>query len=896
MNHKTPPHASKHRQQPHPPRWAEWLLEKITAPHLSEELLGDLTERFHKRVQHSDYATAKLWYVLDILLLLHPRLWRRKITSLVSTPLAKPTDHRTIYSGGCAYPNPALIDMIHNYVKIAWRNLIHNKAFSAINILGLALGMASSLLILLWVQDERNVNRFHANGPRIYQVVENQEWTGNGINTTLTTPSLLAPALVAELPEVERSVHMTPGNKLLLGVGDQAYKERGMYASPDLFQIFSFPLLQGNSKTALVGPASIVISEKVARNLFGRTDVVGRSIRVGNKDDRQVTGVMHNIPETSSLKFDFVLPAAPYLKLPKNQWMTRWPGNGWRTFALLHPNADVASVNAKLVNFIGRHDKTVTNVTTFLFPYKDIYLYSKFTNGKPDGGQIEYVRLFTIVALFLVLIACINFMNLATARSAKRAKEVGVRKVVGAERSYLIGQFVGEAVLMALLSLLLAVLLVQLLLPLFNQLTEKHMGISYTNPSYWLGLLGLALTTGLISGSYPALFLSSLQPVKVLKGTLRFNPGAVFFRQGLVVFQFVLSLLLIIGTLIASQQIAYIRTKNLGIDRTNIIYMTVEGELAKHFDPFRQELLQAPGIQRVSSSGEDPLYIGESTTGVSWRGKPQDDQTVFSNIPVSYDFVKTMKIQILAGREFSREYLADSTNYIINEEAARRMGMKQPIGQEVTFEDTPGKIVGLIKNFHLNSLRVAIDPLIIRLGSANTTLLVRTKPGQTEQALASMERLDKQFNPAYPFAYTFADESFERQYKSEILVGQLANYFTLVAIIIASLGMFGLSLSVVQQRTKEIGVRKVLGASVGSIIGLLSKDYLKLVLIAIVFASPPAWYIMHQWLTGFAYRIETEWWMFAAAGFLMVGVALLTVSFQSIKAALMDPVKSLRSE
>ncbi|QHV94469.1 ABC transporter permease [Spirosoma endbachense] len=784
--------------------------------------------------------------------------------------------------------------MFRNYVKIAWRNIAKSKTFSFINVLGLALGMTSSLLILLWVQDERSIDQFHANGPRIYQVMENQQWTGNDISTTPSTPGPLALALTAEVPEVEKSVKITWQEEQLLSVGDKAYKEKGRYASPDLFQIFSFPFVQGNPKTAIVGPSSIVISEKVALKLFGRTDVVGRTVRVNNKDDHQVTGVVKDIPETSSLKFDFVLPETPYEK--ENEWLTKWENNGIRTFALLHQNADVNVVNAKILNMVRKHDKNVTTITTFMFPYEEAYLHSKFTNGKPDGGRIEYVRLFTIVAIFLLIIACINFMNLATARSAKRAKEVGIRKVVGAERSYLVGQFVGEAVLMSLLSLLIAMILVPLLLPVFNTLTEKHISIQYTNPFYWLTLLGLALITGLVSGSYPALFLSSLQPVRVLKGTLRFNAGAVLFRQGLVVFQFSLSLLLIIGTLIAGRQVDYIRTKNLGLDRENVVYMTLEGDLSKRFDSFREELVQAPGIQSVSSSGNDPMEIGSSTIGVEWKGKPEGDKTLFTNMAVSYDFIKTMKIRLLAGRDFSKTFVTDSTNYLVNEEAARRMGMKNPVGQDLKFWSKSGKIIGLMKNFHVNSLRVAIEPLIIRLDSTNYTLLVRTHPGQTEQALKSMERLAKQFNPAYPFDYRFADESFREQYKSETLIGKLANYFAIIAIFIACLGLFGLAMFTAEQRTKEIGVRKVLGASVTSIVALLSKDFLKLVLISIFIASPLAWYAMHQWLADFAYRIDIEWWVFVLAGLLAVGIAQLTVSFQSIKAALMNPVKSLRSE
>jgi putative ABC transport system permease protein len=785
--------------------------------------------------------------------------------------------------------------MLRNYIKIAWRNIVKSKTFSFINVLGLALGMTCSLLILLWVQDERSMNRFHANGPRLYQVLENQQWTGSELSTTPATPGPIAAALTAEIPEVEKSVKITWEEEHLLARGTTGFKEKGRFASPDLFSIFSFPLRHGNPKTAITGPASIVISETVAMKLFGRTDVLGQTVRLDNTDDRQVTGVLRDIPKTSSLTFDFVLPIAPYEA--KNKWLTEWGNNGIRTFVLLNPQADLNRVNAKIRDMIHRHDDKVTTITAFLFPFEDTYLYSKFTNGKPDGGRIEYVRLFTIVAIFILIIACINFMNLATARSAKRAKEVGIRKVVGAERSYLIGQFVGEAVLMAGMALVFAIVLVQLLLGGFNRLTDKHIAIEYGNPYYWLTLAGLALVTGIVSGSYPALFLSSLQPIRILKGSLRFNAGAVLFRQGLVVFQFSLSLLLIIGTLIAGRQVEYIRTKNLGLDRENVIYMALEGELPKRFDSFRQELVQAPGILAVTASGADPLAISSSTTGLEWKGKDPNDKTLFMQLPVSYDFTRTMKIKLLEGREFDKSIVTDSTNYIVNEEAARRMGMKNPVGQDLTFWNKSGKIVGMVKDFHLNSLRVAIEPLIMRLDTTNTnTLLVRTRPGETEKALASLQQLTKKYNPAYPFDYVFADDSFEKQYNSETLIGKLANYFAVLAIFIACLGLFGLAMFTAEQRTKEIGVRKVLGASVVSIIALLSRDFIQLVFIAIVIATPIAWYAMRQWLNDFVYRINIDWWVFALAGILAVSIALLTVSFQSIKAALTDPVKSLRSE
>jgi len=786
--------------------------------------------------------------------------------------------------------------MLKNYLKVALRNIWRNKAFTAINVCGLGLGLACSLLIFLWVRDELRYDQFVAHGDRLYQVMENQQWSGVEINTTQATPGTLAPALKAELPEVEYAAKVSWEQEELLTVGDKANKEKGHYASPDFFRIFSFPLVQGNPHTAIASPTSIVISQNLARKYFGTgAAAMGKTIRVNNKDNFLVTGIVRNVPENSSMKFDYVLPEEYYEK--DNKWLKEWGSNGIQTFALLRQNTSAERVNAKIKRMVHQHDSTTANIDLFLHPYRDRYLYSNFENGQPDGGRIEYVRMFTIVAVFILLIACINFMNLATARSAKRAKEVGVRKVVGAGQKLLVGQFVGEAVLIALMGMGTALVIVLALLPTFNTLTDKKVSLSVEDPALLLTLLGLTLFTGLLSGSYPALFLSSLQPVRVLKGTLKFSSGAVLFRKGLVVFQFTLSILLIVGTVVVFRQVQYIKNKNLGLDRENLVYLPLEGDLKKSFDAFRQELLQKPGIKTVSRSSGSPMSVGSSTTGVKWKGKDPNEKILFSQMAVGYDFLETMGIRMKEGRTFSRRFTTDTANYIVNEEAARRIGLKNLVGEELTFWGKTGKIVGIMKNFHSQSLHVPIDPVVLRLRPDDTYLvLVRTEAGRTTEALASMEAAARKYNPAYPFQYEFADQQFEEQYKSETVIGQLANYFAFLAIFISCLGLFALAAFTAEQRTKEIGIRKVLGASVTHLVGLLSKDFLKLVGIAFLLATPLAWYATEQWLQNFEYKIEVGWWTFGLAGLLAGVIALLTVSFQSIRAALANPVKSLRSE
>ncbi|MFC5410145.1 ABC transporter permease [Larkinella bovis] len=788
--------------------------------------------------------------------------------------------------------------MIRNYGTVAWRNLIRNKLFSAINVLGLALGMTASLLIFLWIRDELSIGRQYAHSAQLYRIME-REYTDGKVVADDDTPGLLADELKKEFPEVVYAAGFSWEEGHVLTVGDKAIRQTGCFAGADWFNMYSIPLLAGTPAMALQSPNGVAISRKLAEIYFATPqNALGKSIRFDNGNDYQVTAVFENLPANDPEKYDFLLSWAAFLQ--REPWLTDWTNGGPKTRVLLRPDANVAQVDAKLKWFLkGRNTDfgPTFYINLFLQAETDAHLYSSFKDGFLDGGRIEYVQLLAVVAVFLLLIAGVNFMNLATARSVKRAREVGVRKVVGAARSALMGQFIGEALLLTLFAVLIALSLVKLFMPFFNQLTDKQLALPVDQPVFWAITLALWLGMGLLAGSYPALFLSSLHPVRVLKGTLRFGAGAQLFRRGLVVFQFTLSMLLIVGTVVIYQQLDYIQRKNLGYSRENLITIPLEGELARNYPVVRQELLRMAGIQSVTKTNGNPLRNGSTTESVTWPGKDPNAAISFHNSAVGYDFAKTMKLTFRQGRDFSPAFRTDSSNYLINEAAAKRIGYSNPVGQPLIFWGKPGKIIGLLRDFHFNSLHEPIRPLIIRLADNHYgNLLIRTQPGQTRPALASLEALCQKLNPKFPFTYSFVDAEYQRTYRSETVVGTLSTIFATLAIFIACLGLFGLAAFMAEQRTKEIGVRKVLGASVASVVALLSRDFLKLVVIAIVIASPVAWYVMRQWLQGFAYQVEISGWVFALAGFLSLLIAFLTVSFQSLKAALMNPVKSLRSE
>ena len=789
--------------------------------------------------------------------------------------------------------------MIKNYFLVAWRNLIRNKAFSAINILGLALGMTCSLLILLWVQDERSVDGFHINGQQLYQVYERQYFDGH-VNADFPTPALLAAELKRVIPEVQYASSLEWNTTNTFEAGDRINKMDGSFAGADFFTMFSYPLLQGTPQTALNTLEGIAISRKMADLFFGSpAAAMGKAMRFENSENFRVTAVFEDLPANSSQQFDFLRSWKAFEK-ENEDWIHNWGNTDAPTTIQLRPDANLARVRSEIKDFIYRYQEKGKGfrVELDLLSYPEKYLHSTFKNGKTDGGRIEYVRLFSLVAVIILLIACINFMNLATARSTKRAKEVGVRKVVGAGRPALMAQFMGEAMLLTFFSILLAILLTALLLPAFNGLTGKQLSLPVRQPLFWLAMLGLLLVSGFVSGSYPAVFLSSLHPIRVLKGSLRFSGGASFFRKGLVVFQFTLSILFLVAMIVIYRQMDYIQTKNLGFDRNNLVYIPLEGELPQKYALFKQEAEKMPGILDITKTRQAPTSLHTHTGDIRWTGKDPNQVISFVSTDVGYDFVKTMNLQLAEGRDFSRDFPTDSTGFMVNETALKRIGYSDPIGKPLWWGGHQGKIIGVLKDFHFASMHQSIEPLVIRLYEAREsgTILARIRAGRDREGLAELQKLCKELNPAFPFTYQFSDEEFNKLYRSEQLVSKLANYFAFLAIFISCLGLLGLAAFTAEQRTREIGVRKVLGANVTGIVSLLSKDFLGLVVIAIVIASPLAWYFMHRWLQDFAYRTPISWWIFALAGFLSILIAFLTVSFQAIKAAVANPIKSLRTE
>jgi len=790
--------------------------------------------------------------------------------------------------------------MIKNYLKTAWRNLIRNKAFSLINISGLALGIASGLFILLWVNDERSIDNFHKNSRYLYNVYE-RVFSEGKVEAGHWTPGLLANELKRSIPEIRYASGFNEQAPSLFETENKFIIEKGRCADSDFFKMFSYPLLAGTPISALHGPDDIAISRRMAENFFGSPDAAfGKIIKCNIYKNFKISAVFENPPDNSSQKFDYV--ANWKFLLDTVSWLKEWIYRGPYTFVQLQPNADPVRVEAKIKNFLNAYlngrDGAGFHLELGLQRYNEMYLNSNYKNGRPGGGRIEYVRLFSMVAIFVLLIACINFMNLATARSAKRAKEVGVRKVIGAVRKALIAQFIFEAMLLALFAAILAVVLVILLLPAFNYLTGKQITLPVSSPNFWSIILGLTFLTGIISGSYPALFLSSLRPIKVLKGSLKFSVNALWFRKGLVIFQFVLSIVMITGTIIIMRQVNYVQTINLGFNKENLIYVPFQGQMANHYDVFEQEISHMQGIKDVTRIDQPPTRIGAHAYDMDWTGKNPNTKTVVIHVTVGYDFLKIMNLQLLQGRDFSKDFPTDTLGYIINETALKLLGYKDPIGQPLSIFQNKGHIIGVVKDFHFKSLHEPIEPLLINLNEHIDwgNALVKTQPGKTKQAIASLEKVCKQMEPKFPFTYYFVDEDYKKLYDNEQTVSRLSSGFAFLAIFISCLGLLGLTMFTAEQRTKEIGIRKVIGASVKNIVLMLSKDILRLIIISAVIAAPVAWWGMNKWLRDFAYRTNISWWIFIVAGMLAIIIAIATISFQAIKAAIANPVKSLRTE
>ncbi|MDF2189119.1 ABC transporter permease [Paraflavitalea sp. CAU 1676] len=788
--------------------------------------------------------------------------------------------------------------MIKNFFKIAWRNMLRSKGFSTINILGLVVGMASAILILLWIQNEVSYDQFHEKKDRIYEAWNRAEFSGE-LNCWNTTPKVLARTLEKDLPEVEMAARVDWGTNFLFTVGEKKLTVRGTMVDSNFLQIFSFPLLQGNPKVVLQNMRSIVLTESLAKKLFGKEDPMNKIIKIDNKENFTVTGILKDMPNNTRFsRFEYLVPWAYKRFLGDDDQY--WGNNSTRTYVLLKPNATLASVAPKVKVMKQRYAKDEPKWEMFLYPLERWRLYSSFENGKEDGnGRITFVRLFGIVAGFILLIACINFMNLSTARSEKRAKEVGIRKVVGAQKISLVGQFIGESILLAFIAGLIAIIVVQCTLGGFNKLTDKQLFIPYTSPMFWLVGVGFVLLTGLLAGSYPAFFLSSFQPVKVLKGTFKKTQALVAPRKVLVVLQFTFAIILIICTIIVKQQIDYAKDRQTGYDKNNLVYHIFTGDIEKNFELIKQELLSKGIAASVTKTSAPITESWSDGWGQEWEGKDPNDKTDFFRYNADQGLGVTAGLQFVKGRDFDlTKFPTDSTGMIINESALKVMKFKDPIGKIVKDNGTDWHIVGVIKDFILTNPYEPTRPMLIAGGKAwfNVILIKLNNNNSTATNIKQAETIFRKFNTEYPFEYKFVDEEYARKFEDEKRTGTLAGLFAGLTVFISCLGLFGLAIYMAESRVKEIGVRKVLGASVTGLATLLSKDFLTLVMISFLLAAPVAWWAMHSWLNDYTYRVPIQWWVFALAGLLSVLIALATVSYQAIRAALANPVKSLRTE
>jgi len=787
--------------------------------------------------------------------------------------------------------------MLSNHLRLAFRSLQKNKLYSFLNIAGLSVGLAGGILVLLWVSHEFSFNQFHKNLPNIHVMLQNQ--TQGGVTYTFQSmPGPLAAALRAEFPEVEWAARASWNEKFLLSVGEKKTYEKGFHAEPDFFNIFQFQVLSGNPVAALRDPGSVVISQRTAEKLFGHEDPIGKVIRIQNEMDLKVASVIANVPANSTLRFDVILPFSLVEKQNPGEVNTSWANNSWQTWVTLHPKTDLAALNAKLENFVqSKNPEAAAHVMAY--PLTEQHLRGKFKNGKPNGGRVQIMGMLGVVGLFVLLIACINFMNLATARSAGRSKEVGVRKVVGAPRRVIVGQFLTEAMVMTFMALFLSVCWVKLMLPGFNEMSDKELSLGWQDWQVWSSILALGLLTGLVAGSYPALFLSKFKPALALKGQVSTNKNAgAMLRKGLVTFQFVISIFLIITTMVIHRQLDHISSRPLGYDASNLISIPVRGDMASKFDIFKQELLQIPGVKAVSAGSHNMVSFGSNTSGIEWPGKTKDQDFLISFTDIGYDFVKTTGLEMADGRDFSAEFGADTLACLLNETAVRKMGLKEPVIGTVIQADTSMIVVGVIKDFVFNNPENTIEPMMLFLtrDHYNSFFIQVENNSQWKDQLAKIESTSKKVFSEYPFEFRFVKDDYQSNFEGIRSTGKLANAFSLLAIFISCLGLFGLSAFFAEKRTKEIGIRKVLGASVAGLWLFLSKDFFKPVLLAFVLTLPPAIFAMDKLLSSFDYHTELSWAIFATAGLVAVGISIFTVSFQSVKAALANPVNSLRSE
>jgi len=795
--------------------------------------------------------------------------------------------------------------MLRHNLFIYFRNIKKHKSSFLINVIGLSTGLAGVLLIAMWVFDELSVDTFHRDDDRLYQVFGNYE-TGEKIETLPYLPDLLAETMAEELPEVESAVGVVPsgwfGSNLPLSFGGKIIKADGQFVGKDFFKVFSFPLLEGNLDQVLGDKNSIVISESLARKLFGTSDnVIGKTITweiagYASKEHHQVSGIFKDVMSNSSQQFEFLLPFKKWKDVSESVGRSiHWGNAGPMTYLLLKKGTDTQQFDDKIHRYI--KDKS-DEAESFLFikKYSKNYLYGNYENGIQTGGRIESIQLFSIIAIFILLIACINFMNLSTAKASRRLNEIGIKKALGSGRKTLIGQYLSESLFLTMFSVIIAITLVFVLIPQFNTITGKQLSLNLTSTNALLILI-VTLVTGLLAGSYPAFYLSGFNTVSIFKGNITSSLSELLTRKGLVIFQFSLSIIMIVSVLVVYKQIEFVQTQNLGYKKDNVVYIMKEGKLQDNYDVFTNTIKSIPEIINVSGIGNNLVGDLGVTVGIEWQGKNPKETIRFGVLAVEDKMIETISMQMKNGRTFSSEFATDSTKVIFNETAITAMGLKDPIGKTVSFWGKERQIIGVVEDFHISSFHEPLMPVIIYNDPKETTMImIRIKAGREKEALIALEKVYKKFNPGYIMEYKFLDEDFQKLYMSEQRIATLSKYFAGLAILISCLGLFGLSAFTAERRRKEISIRKVLGQSATQVTIMLSSEFAKLVLVSISIALPIAYLLTSNWLSGFAYRIPLQVWYFLGAGLIALLVAMLTVGSQAVRAANKSPVNALREE
>ncbi len=786
--------------------------------------------------------------------------------------------------------------MLKNYLKTSLRNLLRRKSFTSINILGLTVGLATSIFILLWIIDELSFDRLSANDDRIFNVLINNSYPDGKIETYPATPAKLKDAIIQEIPEVEAAAQYSMPSESLLKYDTKASNEIGIYSEPTLFKILNFPIVKGSEIKPLSDIKSIAISERLAEKLFKDEDPIGKSLNLGQSHELIVTSVFANISSHSTLQFDFVAPFELFTK--ENPWTQHWASGGTKTTVLLRSTASLDATNEKLAGLI-RNNCSNCTTTPFLFPYTKSRLYNEFENGTNSGGRIQQVYLLSAVAILILVMACINFTNLSTALAASRSREVGIRKSIGAQKGSLVFQFLSESTLLSFVALIFAVVSVQLLLPVFNEITAKSIHLDLTNPILLAGIVGITVICGLLGGSYPAVVLARFNPARVLKGDSKFVLTGNALRKSLVVVQFTASIILVVGSIAMYKQIVFISEKNLGFDKENIIVVDQNEGIAKSFEAIKNELHQLSSVRGVAFGGNNIFTVPITTTDPAWKNKPDNSSILFKIYRCDTEFIPTLNIKIQSGRNFIDGQL-DASNYIINRKAAEVMGMSidEAVGSELEAWNGKGKIIGVTEDFHNDNLKFGIEPMIFmyseNLGSHYFIKLGGEIP--VTENLKQIEHIFKKHNPDYPFEFTFLDEVFNKEYQAEAVIGKLSLSFTVIAVIISCLGLFGLASFSAERRTKELGIRKVMGASVWNLVIMLCGDFTNLVIVSLLIGFPVSWYFISEYLSGYAFHTEVGLGIYVITSVVMFFVVVLSVGFQSVRAAMSNPVKSLRNE